>query len=230
MLDGTFHRTGAEFRVIPCIGKEVYGSICQNKFYTVTGKHLLHTLDLEHHNLLDFGLCQWQEHDGLVDTVQEFRADGLFQHIHHFLFGFLYDLLLIATVELLHLALDIAAAHVGGHDDNRILEVDRTSFIVCQTSVIQHLQQDVEYVRMCFLDFVEQDDRIRFPPYGFCQLSAFIVAHISRRRSYQTGNAVFLLILAHVDTGHHRLVVKEELRQCLCQFRLTYTGGSQEKE
>ena len=32
---------------------------------------LLHTLDLEHHNLLDFGLCQWQEHDGFVDTVQE---------------------------------------------------------------------------------------------------------------------------------------------------------------
>ena len=77
----------------------------------------------------------------------------------------------------------------AGYDDNRILEVDRTSFIVCQTSVIQHLQQDVEYVRMCFLDFVEQDDRIRFPPYGFCQLSTFIVAHISRRRSYQTGNA-----------------------------------------
>ena len=105
--------------------------------------------------MLDFGLCQWQEHDGFVDTVQEFRADGLFQHIHHFLFGFLYDLLLIATVELLHLALDIAAAHVGGHDDNRIFEVDRTPFVVRQTSVIQHLQQDVEYVRMRFLDFVE---------------------------------------------------------------------------
>ena len=44
---GTFHRTGAEFRVITCIGKEVYGGICQNKFHTVTGKHLLHTLDLE---------------------------------------------------------------------------------------------------------------------------------------------------------------------------------------
>lgn len=78
VLYGTFHRTGTEFRVIPCIGKEVYGGICQNQFHTVTGKHLLHTLDLEHHNLLDFGLCQWQEHDGFVDTVQEFRADGLF--------------------------------------------------------------------------------------------------------------------------------------------------------
>ena len=34
VLYGTFHRTGAEFRVITCIGKEVYGGICQNKFHT----------------------------------------------------------------------------------------------------------------------------------------------------------------------------------------------------
>ena len=38
VLYGTFHRTGTEFRVIPCIGKEVYGGICQNQFHTVTGK------------------------------------------------------------------------------------------------------------------------------------------------------------------------------------------------
>lgn len=40
----------------PEFGKEVYGGVCQNKFHAGA---LLHTLDLEHHNLLD-SLCQWQ--------------------------------------------------------------------------------------------------------------------------------------------------------------------------
>jgi len=41
---------------------------------------------------------------------------------------------------------------------------------------------------------------------------------------------VFLLILAHVDTGHHRFVVEQKFCQCLCQFGFTYTSRTQEEE
>ena len=39
-----------------------------------------------------------------------------------------------------------------------------------------------------------------------------------------------LLVLAHIDTGHHGLVVEEELREGLCQFRLTHARCAQEEE
>ena len=37
-----------------------------------------------------------------------------------------------------------------------ILEVYRTSLVVSQTSVVQNLQQNIEHIGMCFLDFVKQ--------------------------------------------------------------------------
>ena len=44
----------------------------------------------------------------------------------------------------------IRAAEVAGHDDDRVLEVDRASLAVGQPPVVEHLQQDVEDVRWAF--------------------------------------------------------------------------------
>ena len=41
---------------------------------------------------------------------------------------------------------------------------------------------------------------------------------------------MLLLILRHVDTRHHRLVVEEIFSQCLGQLRLTDTRGAEEDE
>ena len=41
---------------------------------------------------------------------------------------------------------------------------------------------------------------------------------------------MLLLILTHVDTRHHRLVVEQVFGQCLGQFRFTYTCGAEENE
>ena len=70
--------------------------------------------------------------------------------------------------------------------DDGVFEVNGSSLIVCQTSVIQKLQQDVEHIRMRLLDFIEQDDAVRFPSDRFRQLTAFIISNISRRRSDQS--------------------------------------------
>ena len=83
---------------------------------------------------------------------------------------------------------------------------------------------------MRFLDFIEQYDGVGLTAYGFRQLTAFIVSYISRRRSYQTGNTVLLLIFTHVDTRHHRFIVKQELGECLGKFRLTYAGRTEKEE
>ena len=81
---------------------------------------------------------------------------------------------------------------------------------------------------MGFFDFIEEHDRIGFPTHSLCQLTTFIVAHIAWRCTNQTRHTVLLLILTHVDTRHHRLVVKQVVGQCLGELRLTDTRRTEE--
>ena len=83
---------------------------------------------------------------------------------------------------------------------------------------------------MCFFHFIKEDYRIWFPADGFCQLAAFIISHVSRRRSDQTGDRVFLHVLAHIDTDHIAFVIKQGFCQCFCQLCFADTGWSQEEE
>ncbi len=83
---------------------------------------------------------------------------------------------------------------------------------------------------MRFLNLVEQHHRIGLASDRFGQLSPFIIAHISRRRTDQPGSAEFLLILAHIDTGHHIFVVKQVFGQCFRQFGLSHSRGTQKNE
>src|SRR3712207_8626371 len=52
---------------------------------------------------------------------------------------------------------DLGRADVRGHDHDRVAEVDLAALGVRQLPVLQDLEQDVEDVRVCLLDLVEQD-------------------------------------------------------------------------
>ena len=52
---------------------------------------------------------------------------------------------------------------------------------VCDMPLIEHLQQDIEDIRVCFLDLVKQDHRIRIAPYLFRQLASLLISDVSRR-------------------------------------------------
>ena len=54
---------------------------------------------------------------------------------------------------------------IGGHDDHRVAEIRPPPLRVGQTAVVQHLQEQIEYVRVRLLHFVEQHHGIRMPPY-----------------------------------------------------------------
>ncbi len=41
---------------------------------------------------------------------------------------------------------------------------------------------------------------------------------------------MLLLILAHIDTGHHILVIEQVFGKSLCKLGLTYTCGTEEDE
>ena len=83
---------------------------------------------------------------------------------------------------------------------------------------------------MCLLDLIEEDDRIGLATNSLRQLSSFIVAYVSRRSTDETSGGELLLILAHIDTGEHRLVIEEHLSKSLGELRLPYPCSTEEEE
>ena len=124
----------------------------------------------------------------------------------------------------------VLGADIGSQDNDRVLKVHRLSHGIRDPTVVQNLQKDIEHIRMGLLHLVEQDDAVRFSPHRFRQLSALIIAHISWRRSDQSGYGMLLHVLAHVDPDHVVLIVKQAFRQRLGKLRLSDAGGAEEQE
>src|SRR5438067_5401007 len=80
------------------------------------------------------------EHDDLVDSVKELRPEGLTQRVHDLLAG-----LLARVGAQLNNPL---TADIARHDDDGVLEIDRSALTVGQPSILQNLQGDVENVWM----------------------------------------------------------------------------------
>src|SRR5690606_31839235 len=100
-------------------------------------------------------LLERMENNDVVDTVQEFGVEDPLQ-------GILYSALEGLVVEFdprlgepdsLAQVFDIACTDVRRHNDNRISEVHATPESVGEDTVIQHLEQDVEDIRVCLFDF-----------------------------------------------------------------------------
>ena len=172
------------------------------------------------------------EHHDLVDTVQELRFELLFQQVDHREARPLDNLFgqLPAVEGLGEVILDHLRTHVRGHNDDRVAEIHRTALVVGQPAVVEHLQQDVEDVGVRLLDLVEQHHGIGLAPHGLGQLAALVVTDVSRRRPDEPRHGVPLLVLAHVDTRHHLVVVEQELGQRLGQLGLADARRTEEDE
>ena len=165
--------------------------------------------------------AQGVEQHHIVESVEELRLERRAHDAHH----------LLALALVVEVGIDQEhRPQVGRQDQDGVLEVDDSSLAVGQTSVIEHLQQDVEDLWMRLLDLVQQDDRVRTAPHGFGELSALFISDVSRRRTDEPGDGVLLAVLAHVDAHHGVRIVEQEVRECLRQFGFADAGGSKEQE
>src|SRR3954463_9696051 len=102
------------------------------------------------------------EHDDVIDAVQELGFELAVHGSHHQFTG---------TGEIVRsphvFGLQIGRAYVRRHNNHGVAEVHRPAFTIGEATVVHDLQQDVEYVWMRLLDFVEQDDRVRTAPHRF---------------------------------------------------------------
>jgi len=185
------------------------------------------------------------EENDLIDAVDKFRIERFLEFVHDQLACFAVSfaavemaIFLVVFVFAAHIESDPAASrgrqqagsNIGGHDDDRVAEIDRSALAVGQASVFQDLEQGIEDIRMGFFNFVKQDDRIGAAADFLRQLAAFFVTHIAWRRTNQLGHVEFLHVLGHIDPDHGIFVAKHDLSQCPGQFCLANTGGAEEDE
>src|SRR6516164_9293099 len=95
---------------------------------------------------------QGMEHDDFVHAVQEFRTEMMTQFVEN---RILHPLVTLAP-ESSPVFQDSMAAYVRRHNHDRVFEVHRATLPIRKTTVVKDLQQHVEHVGMCFLDFVEK--------------------------------------------------------------------------
>ena len=94
-----------------------------------------------------------------------------------------------------------AAPGVGGHNQDDVAEIDGFTIVIGQLSVIHHLQEDVEEIRMRLLDLVEQEHAVRVLIHGIGQESSLIEAHIAWWSADQPRDRMPLHVLRHVKAG-----------------------------
>ncbi len=125
---------------------------------------------------------------------------------------------------------DFARPEIACHDDDGVLEIHHPSLSVGHASVVEHLEQRLEYAGMRLLDFVEQHHAVGLVSHGLGELSAIVISYVARRRSKQACHRVVLLVFAHVDAHYHVAAVEQILGQCLCHLGLSHASGAQEQE
>jgi hypothetical protein len=105
------------------------------------------------------------EDDNVVEPIDELRRQLVFDRLHHQLARLGRDR------PARHVA-EVLGANVAGGNDDRVRKADGVAHAVGQAPVIEHLEEDRQELGVCFLELVEQHDRVRGLAEVFGQLPA----------------------------------------------------------
>ena len=185
------------------------------------GEPRIQPLQLHAHNRAELLLRQRIEHHDVVESVHELGLERLPHRRQHTL----------VRVVLRHERVDQKLrTQVRGQNQDRVAEVDRATLPIGQAAVVEHLQQQVEHLRVRLLDLVEQNHRVRAASNSLGQLTALLVADIPGRGTDEPRHRVLLAILRHVDAHDRLLVVEQQLGERLGELGLAHAGGAEEQK
>ena len=85
----------------------------------------------------------------------------------------------------LDLVQDFVRADIGGEDENGVSAIHNTPFAVRDTPIVQHLEQNIENIMVCFFDLIQKDHRIGVATDRLGQLPTLLITHITRWRPDQ---------------------------------------------
>jgi hypothetical protein len=81
---------------------------------------------------------------------------------------------------------DAGATHLGRsricrHDDDHVAEIRFPPVIVRERAVVHDLKQQVEDIRVRFLDLVQEQDAVRLLRNRLCQQATLVESDVARR-------------------------------------------------
>ena len=224
-LDRATQWTGTKGKVGPFLSDQTIRSIGHIDGHVLLDQTIAKIGHHEVHDLDDLVFRERLEHDDLIDTVQELRTEQALDLAHDA--GL--DLIIVETrcsagrePERCRGG-DLTCAHIRGHDDDRIAEVDHAPLRIGQATFLQDLEQDVEDIRMRFLDLVEEHDRIRALTHCGGKLATLVIAHVPRRRTDQARHRMLLHVFRHVKGNECILRIEQELCKRFRELGLAHT-------
>ena len=131
--------TGTELRIESLVGQFLQGFIRPGEFdLNLFFQTLTEAFQEDGCDTLYLVFLQSLEDDDIVDTVEKFRTEVLFEEVTDLLVGLVRN---PAFPKFMR-------TEVTGHDDDGVLEVDDPALAVGQAAVVENLQEDVEDVGM----------------------------------------------------------------------------------
>ena len=122
---------------------------------------LHHFVDFQVQDFDQVRLGQGTEDDQIIQPVKELRTEGFPGLIHYLLAHPLVAALVADRRETEgRLFFDGVGADVGGHQNNRVPEIDHPADVVGQFALFQDLQQQVPNIRVSLFDLVEENHGI----------------------------------------------------------------------
>src|SRR5829696_1859852 len=225
---GPRQRSCAELRVVAFLREELLRGVGDLDLDALAFEVLVQAREHNVHDLQHVLLGEWLEDDDLIYPVEELGPESSFERFPGPPLG-LAEVHAVARGKAeLPRRDEVLAAYVRGHDDDRVLEVDRPALGVREASVIEDLQERVEDLRMGLLDLVEEDDRVGTPADLLRELSSLLVTDVAWRRADEPGDGVGLLELGHVYPDHGVFLAEEVLGERPCEFGLADSCRTEE--
>src|SRR5215213_10075221 len=208
---GPRQRSSAELRVVALLGEELVRRVGDLDLDALAFQVLVQAREHDVHDLQHVLLGEGLEDDDLIYPVEELRPESPLQGLARPPLG-LAEVHAVARGEAeLPRRDEVLAAYVRGHDNYRVLEVDRPALCIREASVVEDLQERVEDLRMGLLDLVEENNRVRTSADLLRELSSLLVTDVAWRRADEPGDGVGLLELGHVYPDHGVFLAEEVL-------------------
>src|SRR4028118_1765401 len=136
---------------------------------------------------------QGVEDNDLVNAVEELWTEARAHGIHYPTLHLFVLTVITGNIQ------NVLGTDVAGHDDHAVFEIYRVTLSIGNATIIEDLQHHVEDIGMRFLDFVEENHRIRTPTDRFCKLTAFFITNVSGRGTNESRDGVLLHVLRHIN-------------------------------
>src|SRR5690606_39187013 len=141
-------------------GNIILGFITQRKGIANKTNSLIKLFKLNINDLVNVFFLKGIKDHHIINPVKEFWRKGLFKSAFNYTSGIFINLGAFCSCSksyTLSKILQFPGPYIGGHNDNGIPEVNFSSKAVCQITIIQHLQEHIKYIWMCFFHLVKQE-------------------------------------------------------------------------